>query len=154
MKTILILFFISNFVFCQEVENIKKSDTVYIAFKKAKNTKKNIYTDNFREYIFSLDSKKNNQVEHLIFSKPDRKNSLTDKNNLVIDAKIENKSFLKKHSHNIIGVDFLKKFKEEYIVCELFSRSQIFYIVDFSESKKGNTKIYRVFLLNYCPISE
>ncbi|RKR04682.1 hypothetical protein C8C83_4015 [Flavobacterium sp. 90] len=44
--------------------------------------------------------------------------------------------------------------KEEYIVCELFSRSQIFYIVDFDEKKKGNIKVYRVFLLNYCPIGE
>ncbi|RKR04683.1 hypothetical protein C8C83_4016 [Flavobacterium sp. 90] len=106
MKKIFILLFISNFAFCQEVDYIKKLDTIYIAFNKSKNAKKNIYTDNFREYVFYLDSKKGDQVEQLIFSKPDRKNSLTDLNHPVIDTRIENKSFLKKHKYNIININF------------------------------------------------
>ncbi len=87
-----IVFFISNFTFCQGIEHLKNLDTVYIAFKKAKNTKKNIYTDNFREYLFYLDSE-DDLIEQLIFSKPDRKNSLTDKNHPVIDTRIEDKAF-------------------------------------------------------------
>lgn len=153
MKFFYIVFFISNFTFCQGIEHLKNLDTVYIAFKKAKNTKKNIYTDNFREYLFYLDSE-DDLIEQLIFSKPDRKNSLTDKNHPVIDTRIEDKVFFKKHRHEIVNIDFLKKLKGKYIVCELFSKSQVFYIIDLNEKKKRNVKVYRVFLLNYCPVVE
>lgn len=154
MRKILILLLISNIAFCQKADYIKKLDTVYIAFKNHKKTKRNIYTDNFREYLFNLDLKEKNKSNLLVFSKPDRKNSLTDKNHPVIDTRIENNSFLKKNKSSIIGINFLKKFKEEYIVCELLSKPKVFYIVDFTEKKEGNVNVYRVFLLNYCPIGE
>lgn len=136
------------------MNQVKKLDTVYVLFKKAKKSKRTIYTENFREYFFYLNSNKNNQQEKLIFSKPDRKNSYTDKNHPIIDTRIENKSFLKKYKSNIITADFLRNFNEEYIVCYMFSKSQVFYIIDLSEKKRGDIKIYRTFLLNYCPVSE
>lgn len=154
MKTIIILFFISSFAFCQDINHIKTLDTVYVAFTKGKNLEKKIYSDNFREYTLSLNSKKENRTEQLLFSKPDRKNSMSEKGSLRIDTRIENKSFLKKHQKDIIDLDFLKNFTEEYIVCELLSRSQTFYIIDLTEKKKRKVVLYSVFLLNYCPIGE
>lgn len=52
MKKLIILFLISNFGFCQDIDHIKKLDTIYISFTKKKNSKKNIYTSNYRDYRF------------------------------------------------------------------------------------------------------
>jgi hypothetical protein len=155
MKKLLILAFISNFGFCQNIKQIKKLDTIYIAFTKMKGLEKNVYTDNYRDYRFYLKSRKNKKTEYLYFEKPDRKNSLTEKGYPRIDTRIENKSFLKEHKKDIIDINFLKKFEKQYIDCELLSGSKTFYIIDFTEKrKKKDVILYSVYLIRHCPVDE
>ena len=40
MKKLITLFLISNFGFCQDIDHIKKLDTIYISFTKKKEFKK------------------------------------------------------------------------------------------------------------------
>ena len=92
--------------------------------------------------------------EYLIFEKPDRKNSLTEKGHPRIDTRIEGKSFLKKHKKDIISINFKKKFEDKYIACELLSDHKTLYIIDFTEKKSGKVKLYRVNLIYLCPVYE
>jgi hypothetical protein len=154
MKKIIILFFISSFGFCQDVDSIKKLDTIYIVFTKKKGLVKNIYTFNYRDYRFYLKMRKNEIQEYLRFEKPDRKNSLTDKGHPRIDVRFEDKSFLKKHKKEIINIDFLKKYEALYIACELLTDSKILYIIDFTEKKNKKIVLYSVNLIYHCPVYE
>jgi hypothetical protein len=154
MKKIIILFFISSFGFCQDVDSIKKLDTIYIVFTKKKGLVKNIYTFNYRDYRFYLKMRKNEIQEYLRFEKPDRKNSLTDKGHPRIDVRFEDKSFLKKHKKEIINIDFLKKYEAQYIACELLTDSKILYIIDFTEKKNKKIVLYSVNLIYHCPVYE
>ena len=154
MKKLIILFFISSFGFCQNVDSIKKLDTIYIAFTKKKGLVKNIYTFNYRDYRFYLKNKRNEEQQYLRFEKPDRKNSLTEKGHPRIDVRFEDKSFLKEHKKEIISFNFLKKFNDQYIACELLSDRKILYIVDFTEKKKGKIVLYSVNLIYHCPVYE
>lgn len=154
MKKIIIVLFTSSFGFCQNVESIKKLDTIYVSFTKTKGLKKNVYTDNYRDYHFSLQRENNINQNYLLFEKPDRKNSLTDKGNPRIDKRIEDKSFLKKHKKEIIDINFLKKFDAQYLACELLSDRKTLYIIDFTENTKGDLVLYRVNLVYLCPVYE
>lgn len=150
MKKLIILFLFSNFGFCQDIDNIKKLDTIYISFTKKKNSQKNVYTINYRDYRFYLKTKKN---EYLLFEKPDYKDSLSEKGRSFL-PRIEDESFLKKHKNAIINVNFLKKLETDYIACELLSDFKTLYIVDMSESKRKKVVLYRVYLIYHCPVYE
>lgn len=153
IKKLIILLFISNFAFCQDIEHIRKLDTIYISFTKKEGLEKNVYTDNYRDYRFYLKTKENEKTEYLLFEKPDRKNSLTEKGHPRIDTRIENKTFLKKHKEDIIDIDFFKKYDREFIACEIFGGFKTLYIIDFTE-KKSKIVLYTVFSMNHCPIYE
>lgn len=148
MKKLIILFLISNFGFCQDIDYIKKLDTIYISFTKKKNLKKNIYTSNYRDYRFYLKEK-----EYLLFEKPDYKNPLSETGNSFL-PRIEDKVFLKKYKKSTIDFNFLKKFEDQYIACELLSGSKTLYIIDLSESKKEKIVLYKVYLIYHCPVYE
>jgi hypothetical protein len=81
-------------------------------------------------------------------------NSLTEKGNSRIDTRFEDKSFLKKHKKEIINIDFLKKFEDQYIACELLSDNKILYIIDCTEEKNKKVTLYRVHLIYLCPVYE
>ena len=65
-----------------------------------------------------------------------------------------NKSFLKKNKKHIIGIHFFKKYEQNNIICQLFTQLKVFYIIDFTEKKKGNIMLYEVNSMNVCPVSE
>ncbi len=158
MKNILytiFAFFISTIIYSQNFECLKKLDTIYIEFKGRKNEKKGILhsritSNNFleRAYDFTLADK------HLNFQYSTFKNWEKKEANTVSEIRKVNKSFLKKYKKNIVRIDSLKKYTYNDIVCELFTQLKVFYIIDFTENKKGDIMLYEVNCINYCPSIE
>ena len=74
--------------------------------------------------------------------------------NIVSEVKKVNKSFLKKNKKHIIGINFFKKYEQNDIICQLFTQLKVFYIIDFTEKKKGNVLLYEVNSIHFCPVSE
>lgn len=153
MKTIIVLFFISSFAFCQDIDHVKKLDTIYIAFTKHENEKKEVYTANFRRYSFLLKTEED-KTKQIVFEKPDVKDSLTNEGGSNSYTKIKNQSFLRKHKKDIIGIDFFKDLDREYIACKLLRAPKVLYIIDYTEKKKKKIILYRVYLLDFCPVHE
>lgn len=147
---IIILFLISNFGFCQNIDHIKKLDTIYILFTKRKDLQKNVYTSNYRDYRFYS---KINKDKYLRFEKPDYKNPYSESGKAFL-PRIEDKSFLKKHKKDIIDNNFLKKFENDYIACDLLAGFKTLYIVDLLESKEKKITLYKVYLIYHCPVYE
>lgn len=159
MRTIIYtiaIFFTSLIIYSQDFEHLKKLDTIYIEFKDNKNEKK--YSIQTRIQPTNFDERAYNFVVEdlwgLYFQHPKYKNWEKQEANIVSEVRKVNKSFLKKHKKDIIGIDFLKKYKSEDIVCEILTQLKILYIIDFTEKKKGNVKIYEVNSINVCPVSE
>ncbi|WP_035647477.1 hypothetical protein [Flavobacterium sp. ASV13] len=143
--SIVIVLFISSCIYSQSYEQIKKLDTIYIPFKEGKYNVKIDFPeekDGFknRRYVFN-DNKKNT------YSFEFKKNA-----NLTLEKEIINKSFLKRYKGKIVKIKSLEKFDDQDIQCELFNRSKVFYIIDFSENKKGIK--YRVIFMNMCNVRE
>lgn len=151
MKKLIILFSISTFGYCQDIEHIKTLDTIYISFTNKKNLDKNVYTTNYRDYRFYLG--KNKKTEYLLFEKPDFQNYLSETARKFL-PKTEDKSFLKKHKKSIIDINFLKKYELQYLACELFLTRKTLYIIDFTEAKGKNILLYQVYLIYNCPVYE
>lgn len=159
MKNILytiVAFLTSTIIYGQDFEYLKKSDTIYIEFKDRKNEKKDIIhsqitSNNFieRAYDFNLFDKQNFYFQYSTFKDWTKKEA-----NIISEIRKVNKSFLKKHKKEIIRIDSLKEYKYNDIVCELFSQLKVFYIIDFTEKKKGNFMLYEVNCINYCPSIE
>lgn len=142
---IVIVLFISSCIYSQSYEQIKKLDTIYIPFKEGKYNVKIDFPeekDGFknRRYVFN-DNKKNT------YSFEFKKNA-----NLALEKEIINKSLLKRYKGKIVKINSLEKFDDQDIQCELFNRSKVFYIIDFSENKKGIK--YRVIFMNMCNVRE
>jgi hypothetical protein len=159
MRTIIYtiaIFFTSLIIYSQDFEYLKKSDTIYIEFKGKKNEKKysiqtRIQPTNFdeRAYDFVVQDKWGLYFQHSKYENWEKKEA-----NIVSDVKKINKSFLKKHKKDIIGIDFFKKYKSVDIVCKIFTQSKVIYIIDFTEKKKNEFKMYEVSSMNVCPVSE
>lgn len=159
MRTIIYtiaIFFTSLIIYSQDFEYLKKSDTIYIEFKGNKNEKKysiqtRIQPTNFdeRAYNFVVQNKWG-----LYFQHPKYKNWEKQDANITSEIRKVNKSFLKKHKKDIIGIDFFKKHEHNDIICELFTQLKVFYIIDFTENKKGNVILHEVNCINYCPSIE
>jgi hypothetical protein len=140
---ILTLVFLGHVMYSQSYEYIKKSDTIYIPFKEGEFNIKIDYPEEKngfknRTYIFNY-KKKNDNSFYFEF----------DRNRTSENKKIK-KSFLKKNKEKIIEIDLLKKFDYQDIACDLFNRLKIIYIIDFSEKKGRNIKMYRVISMNLC----
>ena len=144
MKTAIFLFLMINYGYCQYIDFTKKLDTIYVKFKEDKFQKRIIHTSNYREYFFYLI--KNKDSDYLNFTKPDRKNSLTEKGNTRIDKRTENKSFLEKHKTDIIGIDFFEKYGIIKSTYDAFEKCKVIYIIDCDEQKKGKIMLYRVLM--------
>lgn len=144
---ILALVFIGHVMYSQSYESIKKLDTIYIPYREGKfNIKINYPEENNgfknRSYIFNY-KKKNDNSFYFEF----------DRNKTSENRKIK-KSFLKINKEKVVEIDSLKAFDYQDIQCELFNRLKIFYIIDFSEKKGRNIKMYRVIFMRHCNVFE
>lgn len=137
--TFLLLLLYSIYNYGQDIEYIKKLDTVFIKFKKSSNQTKEGLQD-YRFYTFKL---KDNET--LYFTKPDFKDNSTETSKKYL-PRTEKKSFIKKHQKNIVGIDFFKKYGIEKITYEAFSVNSVIYIIDCDEQKKGKIILYRVLM--------
>lgn len=150
------LYFISLSIYCQDYEYLKKTDTIYIEFNGNKNEKKysiqtRMQPTNFdeRAYHFFVKNKLGFYFQH-----PEYKNGKKQEMKTTSGVKKVNKSFIKEHQKNIIGIDFLKKYNSTEMICDIFTQLKVFYIIDYSEKKKGTIMLYEVNCLNYCPSIE
>jgi hypothetical protein len=155
-KYLLLLLLFSIKLFSQNYNSLKESDTIYIEFKGKINERKysidtRIKPNNFdeRAYNFVLPGKLALYFQHPEFKNWEKKDA-----NIISEVRIVNKVFLKKNKEHIIGINFLKKYEQNDIICQLFTQLKVFYIIDFTEKKKGNVMLYEVNSMNVCPVSE
>lgn len=140
--TFLIIFLCYTYSYGQDIEYVKKLDTVYVKFKKSVNQTKQGSLD-YRFYTIRLD--KITDQGFLYFTKPDFKDNSTETAKKY-SPRIEMKSFLKKHKKDIVGIDFFEKYGIEKSTYEAFSVNSVIYIIDCGEQKKGNITLYRVLM--------
>lgn len=146
---ILIAIFISHSVFSQCYEDIKKLDTIYIPFREGGyNMKFDLGEDKGgfknRSYIFNY-RKKDAGSFNFEFLRNSSK---------IVESKEITIEQLQKYQNKIIEIDSVQKFDYQVVQCELFNRSKIFYIIDFSEKKGKNIKMYRVMFMRHCIVYE
>jgi hypothetical protein len=153
---IIVVLFVQTKIYSQKLQDLKKSDTIYIEFKNKKNEHKNIVhavikSNNFleREYVFELSS-----MRSLYFTYSTFKNFEKHQANTFSDSKKISKSFLNRNQDKIIKISNLSRFTYDDIVCEIFNHMKVLYIIDFTEKKKKEVKIYEVSSMNVCPVSE
>lgn len=152
--TIVILLF-SKTIYGQDINYLKKYDTLYIKFKGKKCEKKydkqtRITPSNFNEKSFQFKIKKNLitlNFEHSMYKNLEKKNA-----GIVSEEKQISKKFLRKNKNKIVSISLLKKYSYDEIVCEILSQSKTLYVIDYTEEK--GIIIYEVNSMNYCPSIE
>lgn len=151
----IVIFLFSITVNCQNIEYLKKSDTLYIKFKGTKYEKKydkqtRITPSNFNEKTFQFELKKNLITLNFVYAK--FKNFEKKNAGIISEEKKINKKFLKNNKNKIITISSLKNYSYEEITCEILSQSKTFYVIDYTE--KESIMIYEVNSMNYCPSIE
>jgi hypothetical protein len=136
----LTIFFCYSHSYAQDIEYIKKLDTVYIKFKKSVNQTKQGSAD-YRFYTIMLD--KIQDEGSLYFTKPDFKDN-SKETAKKYSLRVEKKSFLKKHKNDIVGIDFFQKYGIKKSTYDAFSANSVIYIIDYDERKKEKIALYRV----------
>jgi hypothetical protein len=146
MKKFFFLLFllVFNFLYSQEIENIKKLDTIYVLFKEDYNQHKTFIKNNDGNGYYFLGS-------DFCFIK-DAKGIVTlntnsnEINYKVADERYEKKSFLRKHKKEIIDVEFLKKLITENVsfVDYPSEKLKIYYIIDVDDFTKNKIKLVEV----------
>ena len=123
--TLLFFYFFINFLNAQEIEEVRKLDTIYVLFKEDKNQVKicNKNNENSGYYFFNGDDiffgKNKKGIYHYSNTNAFTKIWKPAKDKFV------DKSFLIKYKNKIIDFDFLKRLAEKEIS-----------FIDFSESRK------------------
>jgi hypothetical protein len=150
-----IIFFFKNTIYCQSLEEIKKTDTVFIYFDKIKgNTNKykpfkgkSDFYKNILNYKFSTDS-----YNSIIFSSNTYENFDDFERGIKNDERIEKKSFLKKNKDIILDIDFFIEngFKETFF--EIYKKT--IYLIDKDEIKGKKIKIKQVEMMNFTYFEE
>lgn len=140
--TFLIIFLCYSFGYGQDIEYIKKLDTVFVKFKKSVNQTKQGSQD-YSFYTIRLGQISDRTC--LYFTKPDFNDNLTETAKKYL-PRIEKKSFLKKHKKDIVGIDFFQKYGIEKSTYEAFSANSVIYIIDCDEQKNGKIMLYRVLM--------
>lgn len=140
--TFLIIFLCYSFGYGQDIEYIKKLDTVFVKFKKSVNQTKQGSQD-YRFYTIRLGQISDRTC--LYFNKPDFNDNSTETAKKYL-PRIEKKSFLKKHKKDIVGIDFFQKYGIEKSTYEAFSANSVIYIIDCDEQKNGKIMLYRVLM--------
>ncbi|WP_374174208.1 hypothetical protein [Flavobacterium tructae] len=149
MKYIKILFLalLSNTIYSQNYEYIKKLDTIYISFKQRETSIKIKYP-----------KEKNGFENKGYFFNYNKKNLRTFRfeldRNKISENRFVDKSFLRKNKKKTIKIDVLNKFDYQDIACEIFNQLKVIYIIDLSEKKDKNSMQYRVISMNLCHVKE
>ena len=147
MKYILILFsaFMGTILHAQSFDYLKKLDTIYIPFRENEfNIKVNFHleVDGFknRRYIFNNQNKGENTF-YFEFKKNASK---------IVETKNISKRKFKQYKNKIVEINSLLPQDYQDIACNLFNQMKTIYIVDLSEKKCEDVKLYRVISINLC----
>ncbi|AOC95372.1 hypothetical protein BB050_02258 [Flavobacterium anhuiense] len=149
-----IILFFSFSIYSQDIDSLKKLDTIYIPYHGKENEKKhNIQTriipTDFREKSFNFQLKNIFlSFFHVEFKGWEKKDT-----NIKSQRKIVNKAFLKRIRNKIIMPELINQYNNEEINCEILAQNKVFYILDFTE-KKRKTILYEVVYMGYCPAIE
>jgi hypothetical protein len=147
MKKILLFLLVMSihFLQAQEIDDVRKLDTVYVLFEADKNQTK-IYTknnDNSGYYFFNGDDiffGKNERGIYQYSSKDPFNKIWKPSNDRYVD-----KSFLLKHKSEIIDFQFFKKLAEKNIsFVDFEEREKVYYIIDKADFKKNKIKLTEV----------
>ena len=147
MKYILILFsaFMGTILHAQSFDHLKKLDTIYIPFRENEfNIKVNfpLEVDGFknRMYMFNNQNKGENTF-YFEFKKNASK---------IVETKNISKRKFKQYKNKIVEINSLLPQDYQDIACNLFNQMKTIYIVDLSEKKCEDVKLYRVISINLC----
>ncbi len=147
MKKIFYFLFImsANFLHAQEIENVRKLDTIYVLFKADKNQIKICKgnSDNNGYYFYNGDD---------IFFGKDKKGIYYYSSETPFtkiwkpgDERYVNKSFLMKHNSKIIDFHFLKKLaKNNVSFVDLTEKKKVYYVIELSKNKNKKIKLIEV----------
>jgi len=142
------------FIFCfksysQNIEELKKVDTIYIYFKNNSiHERKDIYDKmkvkrlNKISYVFTTDF-----YNTIFFNSSEYKDSDSYINGIKNDVKILKKKFLRKNKNIILDIDFFIKngFKQTFFAA-LYGKTV--YIIDRGDTKKGKVKLKQVSVMS------
>lgn len=136
---------IPTLVLSQDIEKIKKSDTVYIIFKEGKDQHK-ILVKNYHSNGYSFFD------AELFFYKHEKGISSYQQNldgNFseiwkTADERTLKKSFLRKHKNQVIDISFLRKLKDQKIPFFDVLNNKTYYIIDNEYTKKRKIKLIEV----------
>ncbi|WP_426483383.1 hypothetical protein [Flavobacterium sp. 2] len=133
MKKIIIALFIINLniIHCQSLENLKKSDTVYILFDHGKNQEKFFEgsLNPFYTFFFHNSIYKQFRFKHLI---SENYESITKQN-----------VFLKKEKNKIIDGNFFYEYNTTELL-DFFEKKRVLYIIDTDDFKNNDIILKKV----------
>lgn len=141
MKYILIIlvFFSFNKIIAQDLDKIKKADTIYIYFKEDR--KKQIH------HLITTSNKDKNYDEY-IFDFSNRQVSFYFSNRTTVNnVRKERKKFLKKNKDLILNYDFIEKIGNLYIaemIGYIYDAKKIVYVIEDKEIKCSKITLKQV----------
>lgn len=151
MRKLHLLFIIfTSSVYCQDISYIKTLDTIFVNFKEDKfQTKIELPKNNFnfydRWYTFNFEDFDNKNVNvYLQFDYNIYPSSERREIGIKSDVRTVKKSYLRKNKKKIISIDFFKKYGIYRSTYEAFEKCKVIYIIDNTETKKGQITLYEV----------
>lgn len=150
------IFFTISISFSQNLEEIKRNDTIYVYFnvnikntikKKSINTGESVFFKNYITYEFN-----SNFINTIIFISNTYKNRDNIKKGIKNDEFLAKKSFLKKHKEVVLDYDFFERngFKETFFAIHL----KTVYLIDEEEIKGRKIKVKQVDVACYTCLTE
>jgi len=133
MKNIITLFFLINLnvIFSQNLENLKKADTLYIKFDHGKNQEKFFEGSINPFYIFFFHNSIYNQFRF--------KHLLTENYERITKQNI----FLEKQKNKIIDGSFFSKYNTTELL-DFFDKNRVLYIIDTDDFINDNIILKKV----------
>ena len=147
MKNIisLLLLFLTTSIYSQDIDHIKKLDTIFVNFKEnAFQVKTVLPIDKvgFQKRWYTITLGNNYDRKFIRFYFQEYINTEKRDKKIKSDTKLIKKSFLRKHKKQIVDIEFFKI----HDVCTLkdLFYNKIVYIIDFRKEKKEKLTLYEV----------
>lgn len=142
-KISLLLLFMANIIYSQEITYINTLDTIFVNFKEDKfqiKTEFPIDKVGFQKRWYTILLGNNYDRKFIRFYIQEYANPEKRDKKIKSDIRIEKKSFLKKYEKQIIGIDFFKN----HDVCTLrdIFHNKIVYVIDVTERKRNKPTLY------------